>query len=84
MSDSRIAPARRRAATAKLALGLASAATFAVALTLARVSHGGQAKPVLQSLAAPPSFVAVVRQDQLQAGILAPASAPPGAATSVS
>jgi hypothetical protein len=57
---------------------------FALAMGLARSSASGHAKPTLQALSAPPRFVAVVQSDQLRAGILGPAQAPPGAATSVS
>jgi hypothetical protein len=84
MTPTRIGDARTRAHTAKTALGIVSAAAFAAAMLLTRVSHAGQAKHPLQSLSAPPSFVAAVREDQLRAGILAPASAPPDAASSVS
>ena len=84
MSDSRIGAARRRAATAKAVLGGAGVVAFAVAMGFARVSHGGHAKQRLRSLSAPAGFVAVVHDDQLQAGILGPASAPPDATSGVS
>jgi hypothetical protein len=53
-------------------------------MLLAHGSYSGHARHGLKALSAPPRFVAAVQQDQLQAGILAPASAPAGAATSVS
>ncbi len=84
MNDSRIGAARRRAAAAKAVLGGAGLVAFAVAMGFARVSHAGHQKHRLQSLSAPPRFLAVVHNDQLQAGILGPASAPPDATSGVS
>jgi len=84
MSDSRIGAARRRAAGAKTVLGAGGLVAFAVVMGFARASHSGHARHRLQSLSPPARFLAVVRNDQLQAGLLGPASAPPGAATSVS
>jgi len=82
--QSRIAAARSRAETAKVVLAGGGAVAFVLAMGLARSSVSGHAKPTLQSLSAPPRFLAVVKSDQLRAGILGPAEAPPGAATSVS
>jgi hypothetical protein len=84
MTDSRIGPARRRAAAAKVVLGAGGLVAFALAMGFARVSQSGHPKHHLQSLSAPPRFLAVVRSDQLQAGILGPASAPPDATSGVS
>jgi hypothetical protein len=81
---SRVAAARSRAETAKVALAGGGAVIFALAMVLARVSVSGHAKPTIQSLSAPQRFTAVVHSDQLRAGILGPTQAPPGAATSVS
>ena len=41
-------------------------------------------KQKLQPLGAPKHFTDVVRQNLLEAGIMAPAQAPPGAATALS
>jgi hypothetical protein len=57
---------------------------FAGAFGLSRLSYAGHQKRPLRPLAAPPRYVQIVRQNLLQAGIVAPASAPPGAATSTS
>jgi hypothetical protein len=83
-APSRLNAARRRAAAAKVAIGSGGIVAFGFAMLLAHGSYAGHARHGLTALSAPARFVAVVQQDQLQAGILAPASAPPGAATSVS
>jgi hypothetical protein len=82
-APSRIEAARARATSAKVVIGSGGIAAFGLAMLLAHASYAGQARHV-KPLSAPPQFVATVRQDQLQAGILGPASAPAGAATSVS
>jgi hypothetical protein len=48
------------------------------------MSYAGHSKRPLHALAAPAGFVRIVRRNLLQAGIVAPAQAPPGASTSVS
>ena len=83
-SGSRFAPVRRRAAQAKIALAGAALVSFGVGIALTRLSYAGHSKRPLRSLAAPAGFVRIVRQNLLQAGIVAPAQAPPGASTSVS
>jgi hypothetical protein len=83
-SDSRVEPARRRASVAKATLGAGGALVFGAAMLFARVSYAGHPKRPLRPLAAPPRFVSIVRENLLQAGIVAPAQAPPGATTSVS
>ena len=80
----RVESARRRARVAKAVLGATGAAVFAGAMMLARTSYPGHAKAPTQPLGAPPKFVKIVRRNLLQAGIVAPAQAPPGASTSVS
>ena len=82
--ESRLRAPRRRAHRAKAALGVGGALVFGAAMLLARASYGGHPKRPPHPLAAPPSFVEVVRRNLLQAGIVAPAQAPPEAATSVS
>jgi hypothetical protein len=83
-SGSRFAPVRRRAAQAKLALVTAALVVFGIGMVVTRLSYAGHSKRPLRSLAAPPAFVRIVRRNLLQAGIVAPAQAPPGAGTSVS
>ena len=72
MGASRLEPARRRARAAKLSLGVASAALFAVALPLARVHYAGHHKSGARSLDAPQEFRQAVQDDLLRAGIMAP------------
>ena len=57
---------------------------FGVAMALARVSYAGHPKKPARPLAAPPRFVKIVRQNLLQAGMVAPAQAPPDANTASS
>ena len=54
---------------------------FAAAVAFSRVSYAGHSKKPLRPLAAVPRYVQIVRQNLLQAGIGAPAQAPPGAAS---
>ena len=75
----RLPGARRRASVAKLALAAGGAFAFLAAAALARVAYPGHVKTPARSLSAPPRFMHIVRQNQLQAGILAPAQAPPEA-----
>jgi hypothetical protein len=83
-SGSRFAPVRRRAAQAKVVLAGAALVCFGAGIALTRFSYAGHSKRPLRPLAAPAGFVRIVRQNLLQAGIVAPAQAPPGASTSVS
>jgi hypothetical protein len=53
------------------------AAAFVASAALARVAYPGHSKKAIKSLAPPGEFVQVVRQNQLQAGILGPAQADP-------
>src|SRR5579862_4089611 len=78
-SGSRFAPVRKRAAQAKLALVVAASAVFIAGLVVTRASYAGHSKRPLHALAAPPGFVQIVRRNLLEAGIVAPAQAPPGA-----
>jgi hypothetical protein len=76
--ERRLAAARRRATLAKAVLAAGGACAFLAAAALAKVTYPGHHKRPSRSLSAPKRFVEVVRQNQLQAGILAPAEAPPG------
>jgi hypothetical protein len=53
-------------------------------MALARVTYAGHAKHPVHALSIPGPLYRVVRENLLQAGILAPATAPPDAATSTS
>jgi hypothetical protein len=80
----RIEATRRRVAAAKLGVAGVALVGFAGALGFSRVSYAGHSKQPLRPLVPPPRYVEIVRQNLLQAGIVAPAQAPPGAATSTS
>lgn len=75
---------RRRAHRAKILLVGAGAGAFVLASVLARASNAGHGKQALHPLVAPPRFVAVVKENLLEAGLVAPPEAPPGAATGTS
>jgi hypothetical protein len=79
-----LASARRRAAAAKGLLAALGTCAFVVAMLFARHSYAGHPKQPASALAASPRFVRIVRRNLLQAGVVAPAQAPPGAATAVS
>ncbi|HVC88483.1 MAG TPA: hypothetical protein VNC40_13815 [Gaiellaceae bacterium] len=74
----RLEPARRRVRLARVVLVAGGTVVFGAAMALARVQFPGHTKHGVTSLSPPNSFVEVVRRNQLQAGILAPAQAPPG------
>lgn len=76
--------ARRRAVAAKGALAAVGACVFTAAMVLSRHSYAGHPKQPTTALAASPRFVNIVRRNLLQAGVVAPAQAPPGAGTAVS
>ena len=80
----RLAPARRRAAAAKLGIGAAAVASLGISMALARVTYAGHTKHPVRSLSIPQPLYRVVRENLLQGGILAPATAPPDATTSTS
>lgn len=80
----RVEAAHRRMRAAKAGVAGVAVVGFAAAFALARVSYAGHSKKPLHPLAPPPRYVRIVRQNLLQAGIVAPAEAPPGAATSTS
>ena len=80
----RLIAAERRAGLAKAGLAATGAVVFGVAMAFARHSYAGHPKTLPKPLSAPPRFVSVVRENLLQAGIVAPAEAPPGATTGAS
>ena len=73
--------ASRRATVAKLALAGLGAAAFVASAALARVAYPGHSKKTIKSLSPPGRFVQVVRENQLQAGILGPTQADPAVAS---
>ncbi len=81
---SRLAPARRRAHVAKLGIGAVALVSVGGSMVLARVTYAGHTKRPVRALSIPQPLYVVVRQNLLQAGILAPATAPPDIATSTS
>ena len=83
-SPSRLSPVRRRVTVAKVVLGAAGVAVFGGAMGLAKLSYGGHQKQRPTTLTPPNRFVAIVKANQLEAGIIAPAGLPPGAATAQS
>jgi hypothetical protein len=83
-SSSRLTLARGQAAAAKAVLAGAAAIVFVGTAVLARLSYGGHPKRPSSSLAAPERFVRIVRQDQLEAGLIGPTEAPPVAETGMS
>ena len=76
--------ARRRAAEAKRIVAGVAIIGFGAAMVLARVSYAGHPKKPPRPLAAPPRFVKIVRENLLQAGVVAPAQAPPDASSASS
>jgi hypothetical protein len=83
-SPGRIGAARRRARIAKLGFAAAGVAFFGLGMTLVKANVAGHSRRPLRPLDAPSRFQAIVRRDALAGGLLAPAQAAPGAATSQS
>ena len=81
---SRLAPARRRAQLAKIGVAAAALVSAGASMVMARITYAGHTKHPVQDLSIPQPLYRVVRQNLLQAGILAPATAPPDVATSTS
>lgn len=79
-----MSPARRRVRLAKTAMAGAAALGFGVWMGLARVTYAGHAKHTVHPLSIPQPLYEVVRRNLLQAGIVAPSTAPPDAATATS
>jgi hypothetical protein len=80
----RFAPVRRRVHVARLTLAGGAAVLFGVTSVLARVHFAGHHKQGVTSLTPPPQLLEVVRRNQLEAGVLAPAEAAPGIASAPS
>lgn len=84
VESSRLAPARRRAHTAKIGIGAAAVISIGASMGLARVTYAGHTKHPVQALSVPQPLYVVVRKNLLEAGIMAPATAPPDVTTSTS
>lgn len=82
--NSRIEAARRRARSAKRAIGLLTAVVFGVAFVGAKVHAPGHTKGKAKSLGAPSSFKRTVQRSVAQGGQIAPAEQPPPVASSTS
>ncbi len=59
-------------------------AVFVTGMVAARSTAAGHSRRSIRPLAPPPLFVRIVRQNALQAGVIAPTQAPPSAATAQS
>ena len=79
-----LARARRRAGRAKLVLVVGSGLAFAATAALARSSYTSHPKRRATPLAAPASFVGVVRRNLLEAGAVAPPEQAPVTETATS
>jgi len=75
---------RRRADRAKVAVLLIAPILFAGALGLARRSYASHPRHATRALTVPPRFERVVRENLLQAGVLAPQQAPEAVQTASS
>ena len=80
----RVDAAWRRARVTKTWIAALGVLGFGAWMGLARVTYAGHPKHAVRPLAIPPPLYEVVRRNLLQAGIVAPATAPPDATTSTS
>jgi hypothetical protein len=83
-AQARLTALARRAARAKVGIAVGGGIVFLAAAGLSRGSYASHPKHHTRPLAAPSRFVGIVRRNLLQAGVVAPAQAPPQAQTSVS
>ena len=81
---SRLEPVHRRARIAKLGIAGAAVVGLGASMGLARASYAGHPRHTVKTLSIPQPLYAVVRKNLLQAGILAPATAPPDVTASTS
>ena len=82
--QSRRIAARRRSRLAKRWIVAVAVVGFGATMALARVTYAGHPKRGAGSLAIPQPLYQAVRQNFLQAGVLAPTTAPPDATTNTS
>jgi hypothetical protein len=76
--------ARRRANATKAGFVAVVTVLFVGGMTLARHAYAGHAKAPVVPLAAPARYEQIVKKNLLQAGVVGPAQAPPGAASAPS
>ena len=67
-----------------MGIGAAAVISVGASMGLARVTYAGHPKHPVQALSIPQPLYVVVRKNLLQAGIMAPATAPPDVTTSTS
>lgn len=82
--ESRIAQARRRARSAKAAIGAVAVLVFGVAFVGAKIHAPGHAKGKAKPLGAPASFDHAVKRSIAKGGQIAPAVQPPPIGTATS
>lgn len=82
--DAEAAPIRRRVVLAKAGFAVGAAVVFGTALALARAHNPGHSKQRLRPLSASRSYLAAVRKNIGDAGIIQPALSSPTAATNLS
>jgi hypothetical protein len=79
-----LAAAKRRALAAKTGASAFAVVVFVAGMVAAQKAYAGHAKEPTTPLAAPPRYVRIVKKNLLQAGVVGPAQAPPGAASAAS
>lgn len=79
-----LAAARHRVTVTKVGVLAAVGVLFVGGMNLARAAYAGHAKAPIVPLAAPGRYERIVKKNLLQAGVVAPAQAPPGAASAPS
>ena len=82
--SARISAARRRARLAKTGMLWLAGAVFVTGMVAARSTAAGHTRRSIRPLTPPPLFVRIVRENALQAGVIAPTQAPPSATTAQS
>ena len=79
-----LAAAKRRALATKAAFTAVAAVVFGAGLVVTKHTFAGHAKEPTQALATPERYVHIVKKNLLEAGVVGPAQAPPGAASAAS
>ena len=76
--------AKRRAIAIKAAFTAVAAVVFGAGLVVTKNTFAGHPKEPSQALVTPPRYVRIVKKNLLQAGVVGPAQAPPGATSAAS
>jgi hypothetical protein len=76
--------ARLRATRVKVGVAAGALIVFGASMLFARLSYAGHAKHHSSALTPPSRFLAIVRENRLQSGIVAPPQAPPEVSTATS